>query len=222
MQRKDDTFDQKRMELEAWLQRMESRLASMVPIGHTADVLEAQLREQKALHTELHQFKGQIEAFQQMMQRIISNRQNDEGGRYKKVVYSIPPLTKLLLPHFFQVVDYINQNYVRLDACMMNRGKLLHSALNSLQNLDRSTDKFLAWLSEAESILESLESEVESRRGSQQLKELQNDIDRQANTHSTLRASSLALLGTLAPEDALMLQLRGDEMERRWQVNVLI
>lgn len=78
-------------------------------------------------------------------------------------------------------------------------------------------DKFLAWLSEAESVLESLEGEAENRRSAHQLKELQNDIERQANTHSALRSSSLALLGSLAPEDALMLQLRGDEIERRWQ-----
>lgn len=83
-------------------------------------------------------------------------------------------------------------------------------------------DKFLAWLSEAESVLETLEGEVESRRGAQQLKELQQDIDRQTNTHQALRSSSLALLGTLAPEDALMLQLRGDEMERRWQVYLFV
>ncbi|KAF2900251.1 hypothetical protein ILUMI_05935 [Ignelater luminosus] len=199
MQRKEDSFEQKRIELETWLQRMETRLASMVPIGHTADVLEAQLREQKGLHAELHQFKGQIEAFQQLVQRIIASRQNEDTSRYKKVV------------------EYINQHYTRLDACVINRGKLLHSALSSLQNLDRSMDKFLGWLSEAESVLETLETEAESRRGAQQLKELQNDIEHQSNTHAALRASSLALLGSLAPEDALMLQLRGDEMERRWQ-----
>lgn len=78
-------------------------------------------------------------------------------------------------------------------------------------------DKFLAWLSEAESVLETLEGDAESRRAAHQLKELQADIERQAQTHSALRSSSLALLGSLAPEDALMLQLRGDEMERRWQ-----
>lgn len=65
-----------------------------------------------------------------------------------------------------------------------------------------------------------LEGDTESRRATQQLKELQNDIDRQAQTHQALRNSSLALLGSLAPEDALMLQLRGDEMERRWQVSL--
>lgn len=51
------------------------------------------------------------------------------------------------------------------------------------------------------------------------MKELQNDIDRQAQTHQALRNSSLALLGSLSQEDALMLQLRGDEMERRWEVS---
>lgn len=99
---------------------------------------------------------------------------------------------------------------------------MLHAALSSLQNLDRSLDKFLAWLSEVESVLESVESEAETRRGALQLKELQADIERQAPTHAALRSSSLALLGSLSPEDALMLQLRGDEMERRWQVILLL
>lgn len=44
-------FEKKRLEVETWLQRMETRLDRMVPVGHTADVLEAQLREQKvSLH----------------------------------------------------------------------------------------------------------------------------------------------------------------------------
>ncbi|XP_018579033.1 dystrophin [Anoplophora glabripennis] len=199
MQKKEENFDQKKLDLEVWLQRMESRLAGMAPVGHTADVLEVQLREQKGLHAELHQFKAQIESFQQLTQRLITAHQHEDTSRYKKAA------------------EYINQHYLRLDACVINRGKLLHSALSSLQNLDRSLDKFLAWLSEAESVVETLEGDVESRRAAHQLKELQADIDRQAPTHSSLRSSSLALLGSLAPEDALMLQLRGDEMERRWQ-----
>ncbi|KAJ8917505.1 hypothetical protein NQ315_005554 [Exocentrus adspersus] len=191
MQKKEENFDQKKLDLELWLQRMEARLAGMAPVGHTADVLEVQLREQKTLHAELHQFKAQIESFQQLTQRLITAHQHEDTSRYKKAA------------------EYINQHYLRLDACIINRGKLLHSALSSLQNLDRSLDKFLAWLSEAESVLETLEGDVESRRAAHQLKELQADIDRQAPTHSSLRSSSLALLGSLAPEDALMLQLRG-------------
>lgn len=123
----------------------------------------------------------------------------------------------MFVTFFVKSVSDITQLYTRLDACVINRGKLLHAAMSSLQNLDRSLDKFLAWLSEVESVLESLEADSDSRRGAQGLEELQIDIDRQSTTHQALRTSSLALLGTLAPEDALMLQLRGDEMERRWQ-----
>ena len=43
-------FDSKRREVEAWLGRMEAWLARMRPVGMTADVLEAQIREQKVDH----------------------------------------------------------------------------------------------------------------------------------------------------------------------------
>lgn len=85
MHKKDENFEQRRLELEAWLQRMEGRLAGMVPVGHTADVLEVQLREQKGLHAELHQFKAQIEGFQQLVQRLVTAHQHEDTTRYKKV-----------------------------------------------------------------------------------------------------------------------------------------
>jgi hypothetical protein len=40
-------FEAKRSEVEIWISRMETRLERMRAVGHTADVLEAQLREQK-------------------------------------------------------------------------------------------------------------------------------------------------------------------------------
>lgn len=40
-------YEAKRQEVDAWLTRMETRLDRMGTVGHTADVLEAQLREQK-------------------------------------------------------------------------------------------------------------------------------------------------------------------------------
>lgn len=40
-------YEAKRIEVENWLQRMEARFERMTAVGHTADVLEAQLREQK-------------------------------------------------------------------------------------------------------------------------------------------------------------------------------
>ena len=47
-------YESKRLEVEAWLGRMETRLERMGAVGHTADVLEAQLREQKVQEIALH------------------------------------------------------------------------------------------------------------------------------------------------------------------------
>lgn len=41
-------YEIKRHEVDVWLDRMELRLTRMRSVGHTADVLESQLREQKA------------------------------------------------------------------------------------------------------------------------------------------------------------------------------
>lgn len=85
MHKKEEIFYKKKLELESWLQRTESRLANTAPVGHTADVLEVQLREQKGLHAELHQIKIQIESFQQLTQKLITTHQLEDVGAYKKV-----------------------------------------------------------------------------------------------------------------------------------------
>lgn len=195
-----NNYDQKKLEVDSYLQRLEKRLGNLAPVGHTADVLDVQLRDHKNVHGELQQIKLKLEGFQQLTQRLL-NQKHGDAGLFKK-----------------NISDY-NQTFIRLDSCIAQRGKMLHAALSSLQNLDRSLDTFLAWLSEAESVLEGLEAEAESEcRPIRALKELQMDIEQQAQAHATLRHSSIALLDTLRPEDALMLQLRSDEMERRWQM----
>lgn len=40
-------YEAKRLEIEAWLARMETRSEHMGPVGTTADILEAQQKEQK-------------------------------------------------------------------------------------------------------------------------------------------------------------------------------
>ena len=52
-------FDNKRREVESWLGRMEVWLGQMGPVGSTANVLEAQIREQKVsnLNQNLNSFK---------------------------------------------------------------------------------------------------------------------------------------------------------------------
>ncbi|XP_065334491.1 dystrophin, isoforms A/C/F/G/H-like isoform X2 [Cloeon dipterum] len=202
-------YDAKRQEVESWLARMEARLERMGPVGHTADVLEAQLREQKSFHAELHQYKHNIELFQQLTQRLIAVYQQDDTTKVKKMT------------------EQVNHRYAKLNTSIVNRGKSLNSAMNSLQNFDRSLDKFHAWLSEAESSLESVDLEADRLGGRrdpgsvrlplQQLKDLQSEIECHRDVFSSLNGAGRKLLGSLASqEDAVMLQRRLDEMNQRW------
>lgn len=63
---------------------------------------------------------------------------------------------------------------------MQSRGKALLNALNSLQQLDKALDRFLAWLSETESALELLETE-EEKYGPR------NDFHRSHGCHEQIR-----------------------------------
>ncbi|XP_026673764.1 dystrophin, isoforms A/C/F/G/H isoform X10 [Ceratina calcarata] len=210
-------YEAKRNEVEVWLVRMETRLEKMRAVGHTADVLEAQLREQKSFHAELHQYKHQIEQFNQLTQKLIAVYQEDDTTRVKKMT------------------ETINQRYNNLNTSIINRGKLLHSAMNSLHNFDRSLDKFLAWLSEAESSMEGLEAEADRlggrrdqgalRRPQHQLKpancrrtkDLQSEIETHRDVYASLNGTGRKLLSSLASQDdAVMLQRRLDEMNQRW------
>ncbi|CAB0003149.1 unnamed protein product [Nesidiocoris tenuis] len=77
-------YEAKRQEVDAWLSRMEGRLARMAPVANTADVLEAQIKEQKSFHAELHQYKAQIDIFSQLTQRLIAVYQQDDTTKVKK------------------------------------------------------------------------------------------------------------------------------------------
>ncbi|EFN72953.1 Dystrophin, isoforms A/C/F/G [Camponotus floridanus] len=291
-------YEAKRNEVEVWLARMETRLERMRAVGHTADVLEAQLREQKyglfdgiclsaqalniypkfaganifrgrelfpfvgrikeserfgiylpgrflslgalcnfdwdqsvpigiseeklrtiyrrktlvedltlptyqgssakearllltryeagSFHAELHQYKHHIELFNQLTQKLIAVYQQDDTTRVKKMTETINQrynnlntrqlcISRILafastpsretLPRIkLQITDVILYRD-RSVSSIINRGKLLHSAMNSLHNFDRSLDKFLAWLSEAESSMEGLEAEADRLGG---------------------------------------------------------
>ncbi|XP_059053105.1 dystrophin-like [Achroia grisella] len=186
-------YEARRRDADAWLTRMESRLGGMAPPGHTADVLEMQLREQKSFHAEVHQYKHQIELFGQLTQRLIAVYRNDDTTRIKRAT------------------EAINHRYNELNNSIIARGKALHSAVSSLQNFDRSLEKFVGWLSEAESMLDAAE------RDPHLLKDLQSEIETHRDVYASLTGTGRRLLGSLSSqEDAVMLQRRLDEMNQRW------
>ncbi|XP_043946962.1 dystrophin, isoforms A/C/F/G/H isoform X7 [Drosophila biarmipes] len=190
-------FEAKRLELEKWLARMEQRTERMGTIATTADILEAQQKEQKAFHAELHQNKQHFDIFNELTQKLIAVYPNDDTTRIKKMT------------------EVINQRYANLNNGVINRGKQLHAAVHSLQSFDRAMDQFLAFLSETETLCENAESEIE--RNPLMFKDLQSEIETHRVVYDRLDGTGRKLLGSLtSQEDAVMLQRRLDEMNQRW------
>ncbi|KAL9896526.1 dystrophin isoform 9-T15 [Glossina fuscipes fuscipes] len=190
-------YEAKRLELEKWLQRMEARAERMGTVATTADILEAQQKEQKSFHAELHQHKPQFEIFNTLTQKLIAVYPSDDTSRIKKMT------------------EGVNQRYSNLNNGVINRGKQLHAAVHSLQSFDRAMDQFLAFLSESESLCETAEAEIE--RNPLMFKDLQSEIETHRVVYDRLDGTGRKLLGSLtSQEDAVMLQRRLDEMNQRW------
>lgn len=106
------SYEAKRLEIEKWLQRMESRFEQMGKIATTADVLEAQQKEQKVMipfdlimanvyffrdlflfaqsfHAELHQYKYHVELFNQLTQKLIAVYPTDDTSRIKRMTEAV-------------------------------------------------------------------------------------------------------------------------------------
>ncbi|TRY76730.1 hypothetical protein TCAL_11879, partial [Tigriopus californicus] len=139
-------FESKRREVEAWLCRMENWQARMRPVGHTPDVMEAQVREQKSFHAEVHQYKAHIEEFNHLTQDLISNYQNDDAAKIKKLT------------------EHVNQRYNQLNTSIATRGKLLHSGMTSFQTLNPSFDVFTSWVREMETKLDQTGRDVQRNK----------------------------------------------------------
>lgn len=202
-------FEERRREVEAFLARLQARLDRMPPVGQTLDILEAQLKEQKVLQAEVSQWKGAVEGVTRTAHKIAADCPHDDANRLRAIA------------------DRINQRYTELFISVQSRGKALLNALNSLQQLDKALDRFLAWLSETESALELLEAEEEkygprddfhrSHGCHDQIRDLQREIESQRDLHQTLSERSSQLLQSLeSQDDALLLTRKLQEMNHRW------
>uniref|UniRef100_T1IRG4 Protein detached n=1 Tax=Strigamia maritima TaxID=126957 RepID=T1IRG4_STRMM len=200
-------FDQKRLEVEMWLSHMENKLERSGSIGQTLDVLEMQSRDQKTLSNEIQHYRPTVDAVNRMAQKLMADYHQDDTRKVKTIT------------------DRVNQRFSQLNTSCMIRGKSLQGALNTLYNLDKALDKFLAWLSEAESTMEGLEAEGEKtnnrselpQRWHDQMKDLQSEIDSHRDVYASLNDAGRKLLQSLETQgDAILLQRKLEEMNQRW------
>ncbi|GFY61164.1 hypothetical protein TNIN_448301 [Trichonephila inaurata madagascariensis] len=168
------------------------------------------VQRKKILQAEVAQWKGSVEGVTRTAHKIAADCPHDDANRLRSIA------------------DRINQRYTELAISVQARGKALLNALNSLQQLDKALDRFLAWLSETESALELLEAEEEkygprddfhhrSHGCQEQIRDLQREIESQRDLHQTLSERSSHLLQSLeSQDDALLLGRKLQEMNHRW------
>ncbi|KAI9557614.1 dystrophin [Daphnia sinensis] len=137
-------FERRKQDVDQWLGRMENRLSKLAPVAGTADLIDTQHREQKVLHNEIQQYKSQVEQLTQLSEKLVANYPHDDTSRAVRTN------------------ENLTQRYSVLHTGVNARGRALNAAMSSLHSFDRSLDKFMAWLSDTESALESLELELDS------------------------------------------------------------
>uniref|UniRef100_A0A0N8BMF8 Dystrophin major muscle n=2 Tax=Daphnia magna TaxID=35525 RepID=A0A0N8BMF8_9CRUS len=221
-------FERRKQDVDQWLGRMENRLSKLAPVAGTADLIDTQHREQKVLHNEIQQYKSQVEQLTQLSDKLVASYPHDDTSRAVRTN------------------ENLSQRYSVLHTGVNARGRALNAAMSSLHSFDRSLDKFMAWLSDTESALESLELELDSygpgvktsrERVLIQLKELSVELDGRRDEQAGLAGAGQRLINTLSDDDyrnngqrqqqqqqqqqannddALMLRQRLDDMNRRW------
>ncbi|CAG0921447.1 unnamed protein product [Notodromas monacha] len=147
-------WDAVRRDATAWVDAMERRLQQLGPVAHSLDALDAQLKDQKGFHGELHQHRPKLDQLNQLSQSLVESYPQDDTRYVKKVT------------------EQLNHRYGVLNSSAVNRGKSLHAAVSSLHSWDKTVDKFLAWLSEAQSTLTCVENDPDATRANAQFKTL--------------------------------------------------
>ncbi|XP_022690554.1 dystrophin-like isoform X2 [Varroa jacobsoni] len=160
------TFEERRRELEQWLARMENRLDRQPLVGQTLDVLETQLREHRLSHAEVGQWKAALDTVTRVGQRLAEELEAQQlAGGQPGHTGSLPHNHSGIAHHqtaedLHVILDRINQRFQDVSMSIQSRGGQLQGALNSLAQLERAVEHFVAWLCDAESSLEVIEDDA--------------------------------------------------------------
>ena len=104
-----------------------------------------------------------------------------------------------------------------LDHRVTNHLASLRESKNSLGKFDTSVQSFLAWLSETESSIESIEDDDEDDHDfSKKLDEIKGEMAERDREFSSLMTSGETMIrGMTSSDDTIMLRLRTQEMNSR-------